>query len=234
MALHEVTQEIRSTLYSWYNSATGQKTKRSYYKYIAMGLGAAILAGGFYLAYSWYVSYRERSAQRIFAQYINEYRRAHQQDLAWGATQDLFQLGAEQHGGSYLHPYFLVFQADALIKEGKKEEALATLDKAIAAMRNSDPVAPLFKMKHALVQIDMSDVQLQQAGLQSLISLANDESNNFRDAAQFFLGDYYWVQDDIQHAQTVWNELVESQHGADMITISPWAQRAQQKLAQIA
>lgn len=235
MAVHGFTQEIRSTVYGWYNRMMGRKPQRSpYLKYVFIGSGIVLVSGILFFMYRWYVSYRERAAQRVFAQYVTEYRRAYQQGTGWGAVQDLFQLGADQQSGSYLHPYFLAFQADALLKEGKKDEALAVLDKVVASLRSNDPVAPLFKMKHALLQIDMPDAAVQQVGLQSLINLAHDETNKFRDAAQFFLGDYYWAQDNMSEAQNVWSALVQSQHDIDMVAVSPWARQAQQKLAQIA
>lgn len=235
MALHEVTQEIRSTIYGWYTTLTGKKTERSsYLKHIIIAVLGLIIAGGTLLMYRWYVSYRERASQRIFTQYVDEYRRAYQQNAGWEAVEDLFQLGADQQSNSYLHPYFLIFQADALIKEDKKEAALVTLEKAVNALDASDAVAPLFKMKYALLQIDMPDEATQQVGLKNLISLTQDETNKFRDAAQFFLGDYYWAQGNIQEAQNVWNALVQAQQDADISTVSPWAQRAHQKLAQIA
>src|SRR5438093_4527265 len=88
----------------------------------------------------------------------------------------------------------------------------------------------LFKLKYAQVRIDIP--QYKQSGLQELTELARNEKNPYRDAALFYLGNYYWVHDQMQEAKKVWQELVDSQW-QQQVSPSPWIAQVQSKLKQI-
>jgi len=237
MSVHHITQTVRSTIQGWYYLLIGKSHVHymRYVQYALAGIGATIILGGAFFTYSWYAAYKDRAAQRVLSHYIDEYRKVYAQSTGWGAIEDLFQLGAEQHSGSSLYPYFLGFQADVLVQQGKKEQALDVLDKMMIALPSNKKLTPLFGMKRALLKLDMVNPALQQEGLQELIALARDEKNLFNDAAQYLLGNYYWNQNNIKEAQEVWQTLVQTQQDEHaLITSSPWAQLAQQKLQQLA
>jgi len=140
-------------------------------------------------------------------------------------------IGCEQHKSSALAPYFLVFYADALFKDGQKEEALEKLDRAVQTLPKGSPLLSLYKTKQALIHLD--DSWTQEAGLQELKALADDEGNSNRDMALYYLGLYYWTQDKVNDAQMIWQQLVDAfKH--EKFGASPWAARAKTKLETIA
>lgn len=235
MAIRTVTEAIHDMFSSWYEAIIGKETKKTnYIKYILIALSIAAVATSSFFAYRWYVMYRERSAYKALTQYLDDYRRTRsEQDADWSPIEDLFKLGYEQHSSSHLAPFFLAFEADALIQQNKKIEAVKIFDEMISKSSAQDPLLPLFKTKRALVQLDIEDSAAKEAGLQELISLGNDTKNIFNDVALYYLGEYYFVQDKLTEAKQTWQQLVNQQKH-EQVMISPWAQLAQRKLDQIA
>ena len=120
-------------------------------------------------------------------------------------------------------PYYLSFQADGLLKQGKKNEAIGVMDEMIQHMPVSSPLLPLFKTKRALIKLDSDDEAIQQEAVQELEVLAKDSDNQFQDLAQFYLGRYYWSNDQIVEAKQVWQQLVDEQR-KQRLAPSPWAE----------
>src|SRR5437868_10788485 len=74
------------------------------------------LGAGSFGAYKWVVASREQRAQKFFAECVEEYNRViAQQSGAWEEVEKAFAAGYEKHGSSSIAPYFLAFQADALV-----------------------------------------------------------------------------------------------------------------------
>ncbi len=235
MAIRSVIDAIQDMFTSWYEAIMGEKRiKRHYIRYLFIILGIAGLATGSFFGYRWYVMYRERSAYKALTEYLDDYRHARsEQDADWAPIEDLFKLGYEQHSNSYLAPFFLAFESDALIQQNKKTEAAQVLDGMIAKSSNKDPLLPLFKTKRALLKLDLQDKAAQESGLEELVELGNDTQNIFNDVALYYLGQYYWSENKLDDAKHTWQQLVDQQKH-EKIMGSPWAQLAQQKLDQIA
>jgi hypothetical protein len=81
--------------------------------------------------------------------------------------------------------------------------------------------------------LDTDDSSMQERGKSALLSLMQDEDNRYKDIAFYYLGRFYFVNDQLDSAQKIWKELVDSQH-MEQAAYSPWASLAQQKLDQIA
>jgi predicted negative regulator of RcsB-dependent stress response len=216
----------------WYQKVLGSAKQRALYtKYASIACGVALVATGLFYGYRWYVVYREREAQAVLSDYIHKAQSGSEASLA--AIETLFQEGAQKQSGSYLEPYFLVFQANALIKEGKLDDAIAVMEKAIADMSKNNLLLPLFETKRALMQLDSGVEATKQAGFQKLTELAHNVNNPYADMALFFLGNYYWSADKLDDAKQVWQELIEAQRKQEIVASSPWAQLAHSKLQQI-
>ena len=223
---------MAAQLTSWYQRILGNEKQRAMYaKYVSIAFGSSIIIMGLFFGYRWYVVYREREAQAVLAEYIHKAQTNSNASLA--AMESLFQEGAQKQSGSSLEPYFLVFQANTLIKEGKLDDAIGIMEKAITHMSKSNALLPLFEVKHALMQMDSTVSASQQIGLQKLTELARDVKNPYADMASFFLGNYYWSVNNLEEAKKVWQELIEVQRKEQMGAPSPWAQLAQIKLQQI-
>lgn len=214
----------------WYKKVLGNEKQRMVYaKYTSIVLGAAVAVTGLFFGYRWYVVYREREAQAVLAEYIH--KASTQSNGSLAAIEALFQEGAQKQSGSYLEPYFLVFQTNALIQDGKLDDAIGIMEKALARMSQDNILLPLFEAKHALMQLDSA--AHAQAGLQKLTELAHNAKNPYADMALYSLGNYYWSADKLDDAKKVWQELIEMQSKEHMVAFSPWAQLAQSKLEQI-
>lgn len=183
----------------------------------------------FYVHKLWVVK-RERAAQYDFSSLMTEYETiSRDKNPEWNALLEKFEKNYEKHASSSLLPYYLGYKVRILLHQGKKEDALATLDSMIAGMSGS-PVLAVYEMERALVQLDSADDAIQSVGLETLKKLAYDATNQFRDGAQYYLGSYYWSKDDISSAQQVWQQLVDEQHDEKMAP-SPWASLVRDKLA---
>jgi len=198
--------------------------------------------GGFKL-YRYRVYTRESTAQRIFYECLNEMQNVRNGIGSWYDVEVAFQMGYRQNSNSKLAPFFLAFQAEALLEQGKNEESLMVLSDAINKMSADSNMYWIFKTKQALVKMDMPDEVVQKEGLQELekiacISKGCDKENAGMAVALFYLGSYYWQKDDpstdsgasLQKAKDIWNKLV-SLEKKDID--SPYIALAKEKLKQI-
>ncbi len=210
-------------------------------KFIGLGiLGLiGILFGGYFL-YQGYVAKREQQAQIRFVDSIeilmqantagfDPKRKKYQQGL-YEEAELAFQAAYDQNKSAYLAPYFVAMQATALIKQGKRAEAIAQYKKAIDLLSQKATMKNLFKIQIALLKID--DEALHENGIKELTQLAQNSDNMYQDLAQYYLGNYYWSNDQLDQAKSVWLQLMESQKESDLF-VSPWAELAGMKLASI-
>ena len=203
--------------------------KISRYGFIAM-VAIVVFVALFY-GYRWYVVSREQTVQKIFSEQVIEYNKAHTQGQLDTMVIDL-QSGHDQYASSHLAPYFTAYEVDALLKLGKKAEALASLDALIASLSSSNPLINVYKTKRALLKFDMDDAVFLEEGIRELQQLATDVHNKDRDLAQFYLGLHYYVIDNLIEAKKVWQDLIEL--SLDSQNPSPWAEQAKQRLESLA
>lgn len=217
-----------------------QKTKPSISKIISDGLQVhykplgilfSIVLGFLVVsfAYKVWVTRRERAVQYDFSSLMTEYETMSQEkDPQWSVLLDKFEKNYEKHSNSSQLPYYMHYKVRILLNQGKKDEALAILNKVIDQMPGS-PLIALYKMERALIQLDSADEATEQTGLEILKSLAYDANNDYRDSAQFYLGRYFWAINDVTAARQVWQQLVDEQHDEKMAP-SPWVDYVQDKL----
>ncbi len=212
------------------------------YRMVALSfVGCIGIAIGGYFIYQARVAKREQQAHMRFADSFDilfqagaagydEKRKKYQQGL-FQEAELAFHAGHQHHKGAYLAPYFLVMKAVALLKQGKRDEALEHYQKAVKLMPASSPLKNLYATSVALMQID--NEATHEVGLKQLQQLAQDTANIYRDVAQYYLGSYYWSGDDIAQAKSVWQALVNDQRFVAGEAASPWAELAQTQLAQL-
>ena len=202
-----------------------------YMKEIGIALMIVLLAAGGYLGYRAYIVSREQRAHQSFSDYVQEYQTALKTDSKqeWERMATLSANGYEQNRASQIAPLFLSLQSEAQLKLGKSVEAINTLGKAIELLPAGSPLAPALQLRQSLLQLDADDDALSKVGLQQLISIARDKEGSFKDMALFYLGRYYWAQDQIEEAKKTWQELEDSSW-YDKAYPSPWMQEVKQKL----
>ena len=235
MAIGKELLAVRDLLSSWFKTTVFPKVKEVNYAreiLFAIGVVSGLSAG--MVSYRYYVSYREQAAQETLSQYMQEYFQASAQKMSadWSGIAFNFERGYAQYSNSYLAPYFLAFQADALIQQDQKGQALIVMNTMLEGLGTDSPLFNVYATKRALVQIDSDELSEQQAGVESLTKLADDVSNSNQDLSLFYLGSYYWAQDNVEQAKQAWQKLVSLQD-KDALTKSPWSLLAQEKLDQV-
>lgn len=204
-----------------------------YLRYGAFALSVALLGVGGFLGYRMYVGFREQKAHQSFSDYLQEFQAASKSNSQpeWERMVTVFGNRYADHKDSSLAPLFLSLKAEAHVQLGQIVEAINTVQQAIDSLPADSALLPLLQIKQSLMQLDANDDALSKVGLQQLVSLARDQKNSLKDMALFYLGRYYWANDQIEDAQKAWKELEDSSWG-DKAYPSPWVQEAKQKLKQ--
>jgi tetratricopeptide (TPR) repeat protein len=207
MAFHNITYACKSFFSDIFNGDS--KALQAHLRYGGLALvlvGAGVLS---YCGYSWYAASRERLAEKDFSSYVQQYYMALSapEGAAWGQLASLFDVGYAQHRSSELGPYFLAFQAEALLQQNNYQQALEVLQTLLKALPESSPFYALFRVKYNLVILDQPEHPDKQAALDALREIASDKTNSAFEGALFYLGRYYFAQHDLEKAQTFWQEL---------------------------
>lgn len=197
------------------------------------------LAGlGLFKAKQWYVQRQEGAAQLAFSDALEEYdrvlyslKKGGLEKHGWQDAQIAFQAVQAGHKGTTYAVYAQAFEADTLAREGKFDEAIQLLETAVNQMSSKAPALYQFKTKIALLKLDAGQTDVALAELKAL---AEDNANEDGDTAAFFLGYYYWAQDKLSDARSVWSRFEKEKQPKEAQKVSPWALIAQTKLAQVA
>ena len=212
------------------------------YRIAALFFLLAIIGAGSYGGYRWYTINREQYAQKSFSECLSTYQEALSTQLnpqqeksgqemgLWEEVEVAAKIGYEQHSKSVLAPYFLVLQADALIFQEKRSQAISLLEQAISMISPSLPFYFLYKTKHALLSLDNEETR--EMGLKKMDELAQDKKNIFRDAALYHLGAFYWSNDDQEKAKAIWQQLMDDFPVTQSSGSSSWAAQAQAIIGQ--
>lgn len=232
---HYIGREIKNEL--WPDISMPNATSTRYW---TIALACAVVLGGGWYGYRGYMRNKSQAASGFLLDYVHEYSAQKGQQVDWAEVAQSFSSEANRYSYTALKPYFLVYEAEQLVRQGKKDEALATMQKAVAELPKQSPLLNLYKTTCALMQLD--NVAQRDAGVAALTELSTDTTNIYRDVAAYQLGLYYWITQNVAQAKTVWQELVDSfdQEHREMYPMqeklaqSPWLALAKEKLAQIA
>ena len=209
---------------------------------VLLVLVAGVSFGG-YQGYAWHRSNQEKNAQYAMAEAIEELDKANYYlldpksqniPLAEQYLKDA-QLAFDVMNGTYssskLYPYACAFQADIALRQGDVSSALQLLDTALSKMSVKDKLYGMLQIKKALVLIDTNNAE---TGIASLEKYAFDKKNPHADTAAFYLGYYYFVNNNKNDAIRVWSELVQSMKAFDKKSEkSPWLLLVEDKLEQL-
>jgi len=206
---------------------------------ILMGVGLAALLISACMGYRWYTVSRAQAAQKHFADCVQEYNKAAQTgSQSWAMIAKIFELGAQDYASTSMAPYFLAYQADALVHDNKLAEAAVVMQNAVNKMSKSNELYGLYALKSALLDMDVAEQEgaSQEAGVKAVEALAKDTKNKQRDAALYYLGRYYMDKGDMARAQEILQELLNmsEQGGAGAVmSTSPWAREAEKLIERV-
>lgn len=123
----------------------------------------------------------------------------------WNKVQEIFKDAYNNHKGAGIAPYFLTYQAEALVQLGKFDEAIQALTDAIRLMKSTELKA-FYQVKLALIKLDSP--KHQQEGLTELKKYADDQQGLAHENALYHMGNYYWYKKDFVQARNYWQQLV--------------------------
>jgi tetratricopeptide (TPR) repeat protein len=200
-------------------------------KAMIIGLGLLTLLTIGWFSYKWYSVCRGKRAQQILGECLQEYQIAtNSVQPLWSEIHLMNDLGFDQASGSSLQPFFLVMQAQALAHQHKMDEAAELMQKAIEMLDAASPYKNYFALTKSLMQLDATNKDEKAQGFEQLQLLAQDQNNQYRDAAMYHVGDYYFADNNFGKAKEVWQKLVDQKaEFAD----SPWIELAEQKVATV-
>jgi hypothetical protein len=207
-------------------------------KYYFLGGGLiVVVAGGFY-GYRAYTTQRNAEAFGVLGRYVERYLKADNKKDA-RLDDGALALESRSFSGSAASPFFTAYEAQDLLNQGKIAEAAPMLKNAVAAMPSGSPLTALYKVKLALVQLDLADQASREEGLKGLKALADDQSSPAWDVASYYLGRYHWVKNEVDEAKKIWSDalaVIEKAHAtgtASRYSDSPWLARAERTLKSI-
>lgn len=215
---------MMSRLYTFFAPTKERNTR--YIRALVIVAVVALAGGLSIFGYRWYRLNQEERAQETFSACMNEYEKAERDEKLWPNAELVFRQGYQENSSTAIAPHFLAFQAEALSRMSKPQEARVAMEKAASLLSSNSPVYHMYKTKYALMMLDDADATVAQKGLALLIQQADDETNANRDMALYYLGLYYLENDELQKATTEWNRLAQVTSQAPE---SPWAQLVLEK-----
>jgi hypothetical protein len=193
---------------------------------VVSALGVIVVLALAYGIFSYYKNSLSQQAHEAFVQRYADFEKTSadanppSQDLINAVSQDYAQYKNSAYGS-----FFLALQAELQQRAGNKQDALATMDKAIADMSSADSVLyHTYATKHALMQIDSIEPSVQTKGRQKLEKLAYMSKNPVRDMALYYMGYQAFIDNDAQGVQAAWGKLFD----ANQNPTSLWGMRALQ------
>lgn len=160
----------------------------------------------------------------------------------WSYIENVASKALQENGSSTFGAHFCLFKVDALLQQGKAEEALDCITTSLTSLPAS-PIKDFVVVKKALMQLDADDEIGQVEGLQVLKNIANSNSCA-ADSAYYWLGQYYWIKGNIEEAKIFWNSLIALHSKTSKVNAqddsfessrsdmfqSPWVEKAKKSL----
>lgn len=233
MALNLITF-IDENLLSIFGISLTQQTRKATHGLVLGALAMLALLGAWWV-YAYFAGQKEKEAQKSLASCIELYDQASgsaETSIPWSSVESACKRAYDEHSGSNLAPYFLGYQAEALIKQNKLDEAVTVMAHALQSMASSSPLYNLHATKLALMEMDSAESATRAQGLKRLEELAVDTKNQQRDEALYYLGLYHWHANDVVKAKEAWQTLAEFSSSSQVPSV--WMQLVSDRLALLA
>lgn len=205
-----------------------------------LGLSCAILAvligGG--LTYHWQAKRQTQVTLKLFRECALLYKRAlvaNKPEL-WMELEAAAKGAYGQAKSSYLAPYLLIYQVQALKQQGKTTELAELIKLAVKKVSPRSPLYPNFKLIEALTLVDTQDPLKITQATKLLEKLTASRSNFAPDLTGFYLGELYSYQGRVDLAKRAYENVVQkfqlATESADLQIqqASPWVKLAQERL----
>lgn len=197
-------------------------------KFILVGLGVCVLTVVLWFAYNWYSIYQAKQTQTILTDALDEYQKVvESNEPLWSEVVMMSDLGLTQAQFDAMKPYFMVMKSQALAHQHTIPEAVQTITDAQNMIADTVPYKNYYALTKSLMQLDAQDSGMKEEGLSQLKQLAFDETNMFRDAALYYLAEYYQINNELHEAANIMELLMDESLFKD----SPWAAKIKETCA---
>ncbi len=152
----------------------------SLYINVAVLLSGVVLGLLVWFGYSFYTKRYEQAAYKELAESIEEYTKRFDSVVdvkGWSDVEKAFEVAANKHSKSTLYPYFLAYQANALVHQDKLEEAVVVLDKMLSSVKKDHGLYGMYAKKRALIKLDINDSSVQAQGRKELHELSKEKND---------------------------------------------------------
>ena len=198
-----------------------------------------LFIGGYYLQ-GWYSNRVESAAQLAFTESLDIYNQALSKELMttekaaneWDESDLAFKTAYDQNKNSKISPFFLVYQAQSLAREGEIEKAVNIIDEAIHDVSNDLHFTNLFRTAKNLILFNGS-TEDKASAFKDLENLASDKDNPLEDMALYFLAEYYYSEGDLEKAKGLYKRASEISFKNELNLESPWVELSKEKLASL-
>lgn len=205
--------------------------------YTTIGLVVFLLGWGGYKVYTHYTTRLQVKAQAQFNEALEVYMKALSVELlgqgsddqvrsAWDDAELAFRLGYEQNNHAGIAPFFLMYQAQAFARQGDYQQAEQALVKAEKSVPAGSAWSYLIAVTKALITLNHDQVN----GLESLKNLAYDEKNPLDLMALYYLGEYYYANQQHDEAKKAFNDVLVKETKNQLHIQSPWVALARERL----
>jgi len=204
-----------------------------YSKELIITVGIILFGIAAAYGYWMYRNYQEEAAQRAFATCIEELNNAQHDQSLWPTVALAAMTGYRQHSNSSLAPYFLALEVQALLGQGKLDDAILSMDRVLGMISKNSPLYFSYAIQHARMKLDSDNETVKNAGLRDLEALAQNTKNKNRDQALYYLADHLALHGSFDRAKELLNQLIVA-FPEGGLAASPWAALAQEKLKEYA
>ena len=199
----------------------------AYKKFVLAGVaGVAIaIAGG--IGFNWYWQASQEAAQKDFFELMSSYQAPG--DQKWATVEKEYRHAYDRNKRAGIGPMFRVYQADALVALGKQDEAIKVLDEVVRSIASRE-VQDFMKLKLALMKLDSKQAAVQKDGLVALKAIAENSSHAANEAGLYYLGYFFFAQNDMAQAKNYWQQLMVKYGMKDQRQQSGLAEQTRGKL----
>lgn len=216
-------------------------------KYVLVGTLALALAGGGIVWYRWYSINLAQQAHKTLVETLKVFEAPIQKasptgkrnpEQFYSASEKWTQVATlcadayNQFSNTSLAPFFLTYQAEALLQMRKHDEALVLIKQAHAQLK-SQALRDFMSVKIALIGMDCSTQAMQQEGFLELKRLAENSNHMAHEFALYSLGLYFWDNKEFAQAKNYWQQMLVKYAQTDGRSGGVYTEQVKSKLALI-
>jgi len=175
-------------------------------------ISATLIGFGGWLLYSIYRHRANEQAQLTFAAVLDRFTKLQENvagdKAAWELVARDLEQAYEQHRSSDFAPFYLGYEAEAILEAGNVQESISVLERMLQQIDTAHPLYYLYKTKLNVIRSRAADKAVQEEGARELRALADDIHNPCAGWAWYVIWHAAWVDQNDEVAQHALQKLV--------------------------